>query len=279
MYPIYDFGGSGQVVHIALANGFPPQTYLPMLTQFTQQYRVVNLMPRALWDNAPPPQKLLSWKELVAKDLHQGMIEHNLRDMVAIGHSFGGIATLLTAIQDPARFKAIILLDPTIFPRPYMKAIQISRLLGRKMNTPLAERTEKRKMTFDSVDVAYTYFKGKKLFADWDEQALHQYAQSMKPNPDGTVSLAWKREWEAYYFRTIYGGTWGELRKLRGKMPILLMRGGTSDTLFASVANSIRRVLPDITYHEIAGHGHLFPQSAPQQTADVILGWLKNIGI
>lgn len=277
MVPIYDFGGSGQILHIAPANGFPPQTYLPLLEPLMQHHHVVNLMPRALWDDTLPPEKLLSWKELVAKDLHQGMLEHDLRDMIAIGHSFGGIATLLAAIQDPSRFKALILLDPTIFPRPYMKAIQVSRLLGRKMNTPLAERTTKRKAIFDSVDIAYEYFKGKKLFADWDEQALRQYAQSMKQNTDGTVSLAWKREWEAYYFRTIYGGTWGELPKLRGKMPILLIRGETSDTLFASVAKSIQKILPEMTYHEIAGHGHLFPQSAPQQTANVILNWLDKI--
>jgi len=277
MYPIFDFGGSGQLLHVALANGFPPQTYTPMLRPFIEKYHVVNLMPRALWDDAPIPKKLYSWKELVAKDLHDGIVEHDFRDMIAIGHSFGGIATLLTAIKAPSRFRAMILLDPTILPRPYMKALQLTRLLGRKASSGLAERAEKRKTTFDSVEVAYDYFKGKKLFADWNDDALRGYAQSMKPTSDGSVTLAWKREWEAYYFRTLYGGTWGELQKLRGKMPLLLIRGANSDTLFASVAKSIRKILPDMTYHEIEGHGHLFPQSAPHQTADVILNWLKTV--
>lgn len=276
MYPIYEFGGDGDVMHLAPANGFPPQTYIPMLSAFISSYRVVNLMPRALWDDAPPTS-LHSWKDGVAKDLHAGIIHHDLRDIVAIGHSFGGIATLLTAIADPSRFRAVILLDPTILPRPYMKALQMSRLLGRKASSGLAERAEKRKTAFESVDMAHEYFKGKKLFADWNADALRHYAESMKPTPDGQVTLAWKREWEAYYFRTLYAGSWGDLPKLRGKMPLLLIRGETSDTLFPKVATAIQRILPDMTYHEIAGHGHLFPQSAPQQTAEIIKNWLKGI--
>jgi pimeloyl-ACP methyl ester carboxylesterase len=277
MYPLYDFGGSGDILHVALANGFPPQTYAPMLTPFITHYHVVNLMPRALWDDAPVPEKLVSWKNMVAGDLHAGIVEQGWQNIIAIGHSFGGIATLLTAIKDPKRFKAVVLLDPTILPRPYMKALQASRLLGRKASSGLAERAEKRKIAFDSVDVAYDYFKGKKLFADWDDSALRGYAQSMKPAPDGGVTLAWKREWEAYYFRTLYAGTWGDLSKLRGKMPLLMVRGGNSDTLFPQVAKAIQKILPDMTYHEVEGHGHLFPQSAPHQTAEIIQKWLAEL--
>jgi pimeloyl-ACP methyl ester carboxylesterase len=237
----------------------------------------MNLMPRALWDDETPPNELISWKDGLAQDLQNGIVQHNWHNIIAIGHSFGGIATLLTAIQQPSRFKAVILLDPTILPRPYMKALQISRLFGRKASSGLAERAEKRKTSFESYDVAYDYFKGKKLFADWDEMAFRGYIQSLRPTEDGTVTLAWKREWEAYYFRTLYAGTWGDLPKLRGKMPLLMIRGETSDTLFAPVAQQIRKILPDMTYHEIAGHGHLFPQSAPHQTGDIIEDWLKSL--
>ena len=277
MYPIYDFGGAGDIFHVALANGFPPQTYAPMVAPFVSDYHVVNLMPRALWDDETPPNTLSSWKHSVAQDLQNGIVQHDWRNIIAVGHSFGGIATLLTAIQQPVRFKAVILLDPTILPRPYMKALQISRLLGRKASSGLAERAEKRKISFESANVAYDYFKGKKLFADWHEDAFRGYIHSLKPMPDGTVTLGWKREWEAYYFRTLYASTWGDLPKLRGKMPLLLIRGANSDTLVESVAKQICKILPDMTYHEIAGHGHLFPQSAPQQTADIIQNWLKGL--
>lgn len=277
MYPIYDFGGSGDILHIALANGFPPQTYTPLVERFTTQYHVMNLMPRALWDDENPPNRFISWKDGLANDLQNGIIHHNWHNIIAIGHSFGGIATLLTAIQQPWRFKAVILLDPTILPRPYMKVLQISRLFGRKASNGLAERAEKRKSSFESYDVAYDYFKGKKLFADWDEMAFRGYIQSLRPTEDGTVTLAWKREWEAYYFRTLYAGTWGDLPKLRGKIPLLMIRGETSDTLLAPVAQQIRKILPDMTYHQIVGHGHLFPQSAPHQTGDIIADWLKSL--
>ncbi len=107
---------------------------------------------------------------------------------------------------------------------------------------------------------------------------MRYYAESITPSPDGNgLVLSWPREWETHYFRTIYTGTWGELHKLRGKMPILTVRGGTSNTLFPKAAARMRRILPDMDYAEIAGHGHLFPQSAPDETCKIIVDWLAKI--
>ena len=91
------------------------------------------------------------------------------------------------------------------------------------------------------------------------------------------MTLAWPREWEAYYFRTLYTGTWRELPKLRGKVPVLTIRGQRSNTLFPKAAARMRRILPQMDYAEIAGHGHLFPQSAPDQTRQVITEWLAGL--
>src|SRR3990172_7938003 len=117
MQPIYEFGGDGPLMSVAIANGFPPQTYTPFVKPFTAKYRVVCLPPRALWPGERPPDKLISWRDTIAPDLIAGIRDYDLRDMVAIGHSFGGVATLLAAIAEPERFKAIILLDPTILPQ------------------------------------------------------------------------------------------------------------------------------------------------------------------
>lgn len=277
MQPMYHFGGDGPVLHLAIANGFPPQTYTPLVTPWLGRFRVVNLPPRALWPGETPPAKRVNWRKLVARDLLNGILDHDLRDVVAIGHSFGGIASLLAAADAPDRFRALVLLDPTILSPPIMRLIRAARFLGFDNGYGLAPRAEKRRDRFESVEEAYTYFKGKRLFADWDDDVLRQYAASMLPTSDGDVTLAWPRAWEAYYFRTVYTGTWAHLSALRGKMPILVVRGGTSDTFMPSVAARMRRILPEMAYAEVPGHGHLFPQSAPQETYRIIDDWLNQV--
>ena len=285
--PIHSFNSEGQVMTLAVANGFPVQTYTPLVRYFTANYRVLGMPPRALWHlyDAPPqspPTAIKPWNKTLAVDLLNGLREHNLHDVIAVGHSFGGVATLVAVINDPTRFKAVILLDPTILPRFMLAGMWLNQKLGTDWNNILAQRAEKRRNTFESNEAAHEYFQGKRLFADWHPDAMRGYTDPMPPvdpsQSDGEVTLAWPRAWEAYYFRTIHTGVWGDLPRLRATgLPILLIRGGTSDTLTDDAAARIRKIMPDATYHEVDGHGHLFPQSAPDQTADIINEWLKRL--
>lgn len=278
--PIYEFGGAGPIVHMAVANGFPPQVYRPLVWPMTGQALVVSLPPRALWPGEQPPSRPLNWKHSVAQDLIQGMETYDLRDVVAIGHSFGAVATLLAAAAQPARFKAVILLDPTILPLAIMRLYRLNvalTRLGFKGRNPLAERAAKRRDRFESIDSAYETFRTRRLFADWPDETVRLYAESLLPTPEGYYTLAWPKAWEAYYFRTLYTGTWGDLPRLRGKMPILVLRGAQSDTFLPEAAERLRRLLPQAHYAEISGHGHLFPQSAPHETRKVITDWLATL--
>lgn len=277
MQPIYQFGGDGPLIHLATANGFPPQIYKPLIDPLTKHYQVVSLPPRALWREESVPEQWINWRDSVAQDLIAGMRAHNLHNLVGIGHSIGGVATLIAALAEPNRFKGVILLDPTILPKLYLRIVTFFRLFGVRMSHGLAERAEKRRIDFDSVEDGYTYFRGKKLFADWPDETVQLYAESLVPGENGRMTLVWPREWEAYYFRTLYTGVWRELPKLRGKVPVLTIRGQQSNTLFPREAARMQRILPEMSYAEIAGHGHLFPQSAPNETRRIIEDWLVNL--
>ncbi len=277
MQPIHDFGGNGPVINIAIANGFPPQTYAPFAEPLTAHHRVVCLLPRPLWGN-PPPARRLNWRDLIADDLINGLREHHLTDTVLIGHSFGGIASLLASMSAArSRTKALILLDPTILPAIGMWVMKAVQFFGGERGNPLAQRAMKRQHIFESHDAAYEKFKTKRLFADWDDAAVRAYADSMKPTADGKVTLAWSREWEAYIFKTLYTKTWNDLHDFPHDLPLLVIRGGTSDTFLPSAAQRMRRIIPEMTYTEIDGHGHLFPQSAPTRTQQIITDWLSTL--
>lgn len=279
--PLLELGGDSAkpVLSFAPANGFVPQTYLPMLRPLMQDYRVVSLPPRALWGDeaAPEPQPHHSW-ESIADDLLAAYQSFGLSGFVAIGHSIGGIASALAALKEPRHFKALILLDPTILSREICEWMRQAIASGQAAHSPLAQGAKRRRNEFESVEDVYQRFKGKSIFADWHDEALRLYAEyGTVPKAEGGRRLAWPPEWEAFYFSTYYADIWRELPKLNQlNLPMLIVGGGASDTYVPAVAQEVAQILPNATHASIAGHGHLFPHSAPKEAANLIQNWLKT---
>jgi pimeloyl-ACP methyl ester carboxylesterase len=279
--PLIELGGdkSKPVLSFSSANGFVPQVYLPMLRPFMQDYRVISVPPRALWgdQSAPVPSPEHSW-EHIADDLLAAYRQFGLSEMLAIGHSIGGIATVLAALKAPEHFKAIVLLDPTILSPEICEWMRQAIASGESAHSSLAEGARRRRNQFESVEDVYQRFKGKSIFADWDDEVLRLYAEyGTTANPDGSRRLTWPPEWEAFYFSTYYADVWREIPKLNAlDIPLLIIGGGASDTFTPDVAKEVAELLPKATHTSIAGHGHLFPQSAPQESSKVIQDWLAQ---
>ncbi len=276
-FPLYEFGGSGPVLNLAPANGFPPETYRPLLEPLAANYRVISLVPRAMWSGQPPPAHLVAWPEMVVDDLLAALRRHDLRDVIGVGHSLGGVMTLLAAGIEPERFRAVVLLDPPLLPRRKRWPIRWIQQLRLDRLNRLAVRASNRRDRFPDEQTAFNYFRGKPLFSDWSDEALLHYTRTLRPGSNGGLTLAWPRDWEAYYFRTLYTGVWAHLTQIPASLPVLLLRGEHSNTLSPVAVERARRLLPHLCCAEIAGHGHLFPQSAPDLTRQQIAGWLASL--
>ncbi|HEV8150207.1 MAG TPA: alpha/beta hydrolase, partial [Gemmatimonadales bacterium] len=236
-YPLIELGGTGPPVVFLPANGFPPETYRPALAPLGERYRVVCLPPRALWDDAgQPPAEPGTWDPL-ADDLLEGMRRHGLGAAFAIGHSFGGVAVLLAAVREPARFRGVALLDPTILPAETLAELAEQRRRGGTKERPLVQGALTRRDRFSSIAEAYSYWRARRLFADWSDEMLRRYAQAMlHPAAEGGFRLSWPREWEAHYYESISTDSWEELSRLDRGLPLLLVRGERSDTFGPAAA-------------------------------------------
>ncbi len=279
-YPILDLGGDGPPLHLAIANGFPPETYRPLLEPLAGRYRIVSLLPRPLWPAPPPPGEMRSWRTLV-DDLLAGLREHNLTDVVAVGHSMGGVFSLLAALAEPERFRALVLLDPTILPPHLLAAIRVARALGLEARLPLVQGALKRRARFADVGEAFAYWHAKPLFRGWPEETVRLYARSMtRPAPSGGVELAYPPEWEARIYQTIPTDLWREVRLLSGpaRLPVLVVRGAETNTFVAASARRFMRLVPGAACEVIEGHGHFFPHTAPGQTRRILEAWLAENG-
>ena len=265
------------IMHIATANGFPPQVYTPMLRAWLADYRALCFPPRALWGDQKPPKGYQDWG-MLADDLLAGFAAHDMRGIIALGHSLGAIASLLAVIKAPQRFKALILLDPVILLPEMLE--QIGRAWQRQHleQLPLVAGAKRRRRFFDNRDDAFVHFRARRLFADWSDEALRLYVgHGTQARADRVgIELAWPVEWEAYYFATVYLKIWEALPKLAGTVPTLFVRGAASETFVPEALERVKLLVSSATFHEMAGQGHLFPQSAPQATCEVIQAWLRQ---
>ena len=276
-HPLLLLGGTGPPVHLAPANGFPPATYLPALAPLLAGHRVVSLPPRAMWPGqGPPPETPEGWDAL-ATDLLQGLSLHRLPPVIAIGHSFGGVASLLAAVREPDRFSGLVLLDPTIGPPDIMAALRAQQARGELGFRPLAQGARKRRRSFPDLPEAFRYWRAKPLFADWPDDAVWRYCGAMlRALPDGGYDLTWSPEWEARYYEMFYTETWDAVAKLDRALPVLVVGGETSDTFLPPARELLRTQLPRGVHHTLPGRGHLFPHSAPAETGALIKGWLAT---
>ncbi len=277
-HPLIELGGQGPLIHLAPANGFPPASYLPALAPLLPDHRVVSLPPRAMWLNAgAPPDVPGSWTTL-RDDLLAGIDTHQLPALIAIGHSFGAVASLLAAVKERSRFRALALLDPTILPPGIMNEVRERRRRGEVSFPGMVEGARKRRDRFSGAAEAFSYWRGKPLFADWSDDAVARYAGSMlRPTGAGDFTLSWPGGWEAHYYESFYPDSWADVATLEPSLPVLVVRGSESDTLLPEAAALLREKLPWATHLTVSGYGHLFPHAAPEQTGRILRGWVEGL--
>ena len=275
---LVELGGAGDapVLHLGVANGFPPQTYLPLVRALAG-YRALSLPPRVLWSDQAPPASYIDWRR-DADDLLAGLESHDLRDIVAVGHSLGGVVSMLALIEEPARFKALIMLDPPILPPEMIAMIGTAWQEGWVDELPLVTSALRRRRHFESRQDAFNRFRNRPLFADWSDESLLLYIKhGLRGCVNGGFELTWSVEWEAHYFSTVYTDIWRDLPKLNGIVPTLIIRADDGDTFPVSSYERARMMLPDVDFHLMRGRGHLFPLAVPRESAEVMREWLRSL--
>lgn len=269
-------------LHLLPANGFPPESYLPLLQPLAEHsgLRAVSFPIRPLLPVPPDPAELRDWSQfaddfLRALRANPGLFPGGL---IAAGHSFGGVAAIIAASRAPEHFRGAILFDPTIFPQIAYPIIRFSNLIRRPFRLQLVEQARRRRAHFASHDEAFAYWRGKPLFRDWSDDGVWAYTRALlveMDNGDG-YTLRWPPAWEARIYETIYLNVWSAVRALRKtRLPLLFIRGETTNVFRASTARYIARILPNATIAGVKGHGHLFPMSAPDATRAIVETWLR----
>ena len=247
-----------EVIQFSHANGFPAKTYSYMFDQL-KEYKIsaVNII------GDSTDHKDINMFDL-SDELIQNVLQHG-EPVIGVGHSFGGVLTLLAASSNPELFKNIVLLDPPIFSPIKSTVIKILRMLGIEDWVSPAGKSKKRRDKFASKRDAKTLFMSNKLFKNFHPQTLNDYVtHGLKKNKNG-VELTIPVVKEIAIFHNLLILYSKCLRNVKGS----LIYGAKNPILWASDLSWINQNFVNLKLLPFPG-SHLFPFENPKSTALMI---------
>jgi len=277
-FPFLDCGGGGESLYFLHANGYPPECYLPLLEILANSYHVIGMKLRPLWEGHEA-EVLTDWQPL-SDDLVHFLEQQNDAKAVIVGHSLGAVVSLRAAIQEPGHFRALVLLDPVIFPPAVIRGWKIIKSLGLGYKLhPLIPTAQKRRRAFEYQEVVYRAYRQKKIFRFIDNHNLRIMIAGMLSPTDGIgYELSYSPEWEVQIY---YTGVSSDLDIWRGlpqvKIPIMIIRGSETNTFFPVTANRVKKMLPTVQVETISEATHLVPLERPDNVSRIILDFLETV--
>ena len=269
----HDWGGAGPTVHFAHANGFPPGTYRKLAEALAENHHVVSMAARPLW-SPDPATELQNWSEL-ADDLKAELARRGLRGILGVGHSLGGVASLLAAADDPGLFRAVVAVDPLVLTGRVSTFWGLMKGVGLGSRLGLVRGARSRRGQWPDRETVLSSYRRKRIFKFWDPEVLDDYIDcGTVVMPEGTLGLRYPKAWEARIFEIAPHNLWPRLRRLQ--VPTLFIQGETSDTFRDAAVRRVAREVPMAEVAVVRNSTHFVPMERPQELGDVILEFFER---
>ena len=220
-----------------------------------------------------PKHRMPDWQAM-ARAVADALRQNNPtgKPVVGVGHSMGGVLTLLAAARDPKLFSRIILLDPVLFSPEIVLAQQVSRTTGIWKRSALVRSVTNRRQTWPDRETMFNELKEKGLYRHWRPDVLQAFVEDGSQLRDGEYTLSCNPRWEGAIFGSYPRGLWHAVRQV--KVPVDILVANDSYGFIQRSARRAARVNSNIRW-QMFGNSHCFPMEQPQQTAEKILELLK----
>lgn len=252
------------ILHFSHANGFPAGSYSTLLSYLSEDFEIGTIDRLGHHENYPVTD---NWSYL-AQELIDYFERTYSQPVYAVGHSLGGVLSLMIAAQRPDLVKGLIMLDSPFLTTFEARSLIWVKRFGLIDKVTPSGRTLGRKESWDSIEHASQYFRGKRLFSAFDERCLNDYIESgTQPVHGGGRQLHFKADTEINIYRTIPDNLH---RTKRLAMPSSVIAGKFSDVFKRQHGFKMKRQL-GMNVDWVEG-SHMFPLEKPEMTA----GMIKN---
>lgn len=255
------------------ANGFPAGTYRVLLERWREAGFEVHAIEK--YGHDPKYPVTSNWPKL--RDQLIDFIDHEVGHAAfLVGHSLGGVLSLLAACKRPDLAQGLVLLDSPVivgWRAHSIGVVKATRLIHRISPGKVSQT---RRHEWPSADAAHQHFAAKSKFARWDPRVLADYIAAGIDTGDSTAQLAFRREVETRIYNTLPHHVPAVLRRRPLKCPFAFVAGTRSRELRQGGAEAARAMARE-RFVWMEG-SHLYPMEKPDQTAETVLRLIGTMG-
>ena len=264
-------------------NSFPGGTYRLMLDNLRQRGFEVQAIDRYGHDPKYPVTN--NWPHLVEQLADQARAwqaqtteaGEESEPAFLVGHSLGGILSLMCAARYPELARGVLLLDSPIlggWRATTLGLFKQTQLVG---SLSPGRISRKRRSHWPDREAVLEHLRHKKAFARWDPQALADYVDHGTVERDGQRWLRFDRDIETAIYNTLPDNVAGLLRRHPLKCPVAFI-GGIHSVEMRTVGMELTQRLTKGRVMMLDG-SHLFPMEKPIAAAAAIEASLRNLGV
>jgi pimeloyl-ACP methyl ester carboxylesterase len=247
------------LLHFVHGNSFPAGAYRQFLDALGADFDV-----RAFDMHGHDPAFPVSdgWPHLVDELI--GQLEPYRQPAILVGHSLGGMLSVMAARRRPELVRCVVLLDAPIVDGWRAWLLRKAKTQGWGKHFSPARFSERRRNVWPDAAAAYQHFVSKPLFSGWAPGVLDDYLEfGLEPHPQG-VQLRFSREVETAIYRGL-PHEMGDVVRGGLALPVGFIAGTDSLELRQAGRAASRRLVGE-HFVDIKG-GHLFPMESPRLAA------------
>ena len=256
----------------AHANGFPAGTYEPIFDTWRAAGWRVEAPARFSHDARYPVTS--NWPRL-RDQLTDFIVANDLAGAMLVGHSLGGLVSLMAACRRPDLVGGLVMLDSPIVTGWRAHSVHMAKRAGLIERMGPGSIARKRRHEWPSREAVHAHFSAKSSFARWDPRMLQAYVKAGFEEVEDKVVLAVRREVETRIYNTLPHQLPALLRKHPPRCAVGFVAGTRSAEMRQGGFAASHRLAGD-RWRWIEGT-HLYPMERPDDTALLVLELLASM--
>ncbi len=264
-----------RTIVFAHANGFPAGTYEPLFDLWRAAGWRVEAPERFSHDARYPVTS--NWPRL-RDQLTDFIVARDLAGAMLVGHSLGGVVSLLAACKRPDLVGGLVMLDSPIVTGWRAHSVHMAKRLGLIERVGPGAISKGRRHEWPSREAVHAHFVAKSAFARWDPRMLAAYVRAGFDEVDGAggkVTLGIPRETETRVYNTLPHHVPALLRKHPPRCDVGFI-AGTRSVEMRQGGYAAARAFAGPRWRTIEA-GHLYPMEQPDRTAALVLELLDTM--
>jgi pimeloyl-ACP methyl ester carboxylesterase len=258
------------ILHFAHANSYPAGTYRLFFEQLGQHYDVRAL---PLHGHNPTYPVDDGWKSL-ARELSDALAQRYTAPVILVGHSLGGILSLMAARRRPDLVRCVVLLDSPLVGGWRAAALRAMKAFNFEHRKAPSRHSVKRRNFWPDRESSFRHFASKRVFSPWPPEVLRDYVEHGTVAHQDGVALRFSRDIETAVYRTIPHNL-GHLTRQNFPVPVGFV-GGLDSVECRLAGLAATRRLVGANFMQIPG-GHLFPMVSPAAAAEATHGMIVTV--